>query len=50
VAISLMMLALDWLLHRMRYEVPPQDLELDMSRLPALPRSGFVVSEVQALP
>ncbi len=50
VAMSLMMLALDWLLHRMRYEVPPQDLELDMSRLPALPRSGLLVTGVQALP
>ncbi|NML15864.1 cytochrome P450 [Azohydromonas caseinilytica] len=50
VAIALMLLSLDWLLHRMRWEVPPQDLELDMSRLPALPRGGFVIGDVQALP
>ena len=49
VAIALMMLSLDWLLHRMRYEVPPQDLELDMSRLPSLPRGGFCIAGVQAL-
>jgi fatty-acid peroxygenase len=30
-------------LARMRYTVPPQDLAVDFSRLPALPRSGFVV-------
>jgi fatty-acid peroxygenase len=50
VAIALMMLSLDWLLHRMRYELPPQDLGLDMGRLPALPRSGIVIQSVQALP
>jgi fatty-acid peroxygenase len=49
VTIALMMLSLDWLPHRMRYEVPPQDLELDMGRLPALPRSGFVIAGVTAL-
>jgi fatty-acid peroxygenase len=49
VAIALMMLSLDWLLHRMRYEVAPQDLALDMARLPALPRGGFVVQDVQPL-
>jgi fatty-acid peroxygenase len=48
VTIALMMLSLDWLLHRMRYDVPQQDLELDMARLPALPRSGFVIAGVAA--
>ncbi|WP_157270321.1 cytochrome P450 [Azohydromonas aeria] len=50
VTIALMMLSLDWLLHRMRYEVPAQDLELDMGRLPALPREGLVIGAVQAVP
>jgi fatty-acid peroxygenase len=33
----------------MNYAVPPQDLELDQTRLPALPRSRFVISDVRAL-
>jgi fatty-acid peroxygenase len=33
-----------WFLARARYEVPPQDLEIDMRRLPALPKSRFLLS------
>lgn len=47
VAVALMMLALDWLLHRMHWQVPAQDLSLDMARLPALPRSGFVINDIR---
>jgi fatty-acid peroxygenase len=30
----------------MRYEVPPQDLRIDLSRMPAIPRSRFVIRNV----
>jgi fatty-acid peroxygenase len=39
--LALMEVALDFLLHRVRYEVPKQDLTLDLARMPALPPSGF---------
>ena len=31
---------------KLRYEVPDQDLAIDRSKLPALPRSRFVISSV----
>ncbi len=35
----------------MRYAVAPgQDLAVDLSRIPALPRSGFVLEGVRAVP
>ncbi|MGD8176673.1 cytochrome P450 [Marinimicrobium sp. C6131] len=48
ITIDLIKIALDVMLKRMRYDVPAQDLEIDMSRLPALPRSRLVISNVQA--
>jgi fatty-acid peroxygenase len=32
----------------MRYDVPPQDLTVDLSRMPAVPRSRFVIDNVRA--
>jgi fatty-acid peroxygenase len=34
----------------MRYEVPPQDLHIDLARIPARPNSGFVVRNVRLEP
>ncbi|WP_119156217.1 cytochrome P450 [Caldimonas tepidiphila] len=48
VAVALMKVSVDFLARRMRYALPPQDLRLDFARLPALPRSGFVISDVRA--
>jgi fatty-acid peroxygenase len=31
----------------MRYDVPEQDLRIDRSRMPALPRSRFVITNVE---
>jgi fatty-acid peroxygenase len=41
-----MKMTADFLVQRIAYDVPEQDLRVDMSRLPALPRSGFVISNV----
>ena len=49
IVLELMRLALDFLTARMEYAVPPQDLELDCRRLPALPRSRFVIEGVRAV-
>jgi fatty-acid peroxygenase len=34
----------------MHYEVPPQDLHIDLARIPARPNSGFVVRNVRLEP
>jgi len=31
---------------RMSYTVPAQDLSIRLSRMPAMPQSGFVISDV----
>jgi fatty-acid peroxygenase len=47
IKIALMQLAVQILVHRVRYTVPPQDLWIDKQRLPALPRSHFLMTDVQ---
>jgi fatty-acid peroxygenase len=47
ITIELMKVAVDFLARHIAYDVPEQDLRIDMSRLPALPRSGFVISHVR---
>ena len=45
--IALMKLATRLLVRETRYRLPPQDLRLDMRRLPALPIGGFVVEQLR---
>lgn len=40
---QLMKQTLQFLLHELHYSLPPQDLSIDMSRLPALPRDRLVL-------
>lgn len=47
VTIALMSAAADVLVRRLRYDVPEQDLRIDYSRLPALPRSRFAITNVR---
>ncbi len=35
------------LIGSMHYEVPEQDLRIDLSRMPAIPESRFVISAVR---
>ncbi|MGW5721465.1 cytochrome P450 [Amycolatopsis sp. NPDC003865] len=46
VAIALMKVAVDVLVRRIDYTVPAQDLRIDCSKLPALPRSRFIIGDV----
>lgn len=46
VTIRLMCQAADVLTRGLRYDVPPQDLEVDRSRMPAVPESRFVMTNV----
>ncbi|QBE65513.1 hypothetical protein [Pseudoduganella lutea] len=43
ITVELMKRSARWLAGGMDYEVPPQDLALDMRRLPAIPKSGFLI-------
>lgn len=47
IAIELMKVALDVLARGIKYDLPEQDLRIDFSRLPALPRSRLVISNVR---
>lgn len=47
ITIGLMKLASEMLGRRLRYRLPDQDIELDWSRLPALPRSRVVLADVR---
>ena len=49
ITIELMKVALDFLARRLSYEVPKQDLRIATSRLPALPRSRFILSDVKVV-
>jgi fatty-acid peroxygenase len=39
--------AIRFLVERMSYDVPDQDLEMPMNRIPARPKSGFILSDVR---
>ncbi|GIJ78503.1 fatty-acid peroxygenase [Micromonospora phaseoli] len=47
ITIELMKRAVTLLTGAIRYDVPPQNLAIDLSRMPALPASGFVVTDVR---
>ncbi|MEH1011915.1 cytochrome P450 [Micromonospora sp. CPCC 206060] len=47
VTIKLMGTALHQLTATMRYDVPPQDLTVDLRRIPALPASGLVLTGIR---
>lgn len=48
IAIELMKQAAGLLARRLTYDVPEQDLRIDYGRLPALPRSRFVIRNVRS--
>ncbi|GGN98032.1 cytochrome P450 [Saccharibacillus kuerlensis] len=48
--IDAMRVALEYLANRIEYEVPEQDLDLSLSRMPALPESHFVMKNVRRKP
>ena len=48
--IALMKRAVRLLTTGMHYDVPEQDLRIDLSRLPAVPKSRFVIRDVALRP
>ena len=47
ITVEIMKATLDFLLSKIEFEVPKQDLSYDMARIPALPKSGFIMSNVR---
>jgi fatty-acid peroxygenase len=47
ITIELMKDAVEFLAESIAYDIPPQDLRISMSRMPAIPRSRFVISNVR---
>lgn len=47
ITIALMKRAIKLLASAIRYEVPPQDLDVPLDRFPTCPRSGFVIARIQ---
>jgi fatty-acid peroxygenase len=49
IAIDLMKVAIRFLTTEITYDLPPQDLQIDFGRMPALPRSGIIVTNVRPI-
>lgn len=47
ITINLTRIALDYLVTKMEYDVPEQDLEIDLSRIPAIPKSRFKMRNIR---
>ncbi|MGW8460750.1 cytochrome P450 [Bacillus atrophaeus] len=47
ITIEVMKVTLDFLVNRIAYEVPEQDLSYTLVRMPSLPESGFVMSRIR---
>lgn len=47
ITIELMKMAVRLLITRMHYEVPRQDLRINLSRMPAIPESRFIITNVR---
>jgi fatty-acid peroxygenase len=50
ITIALTMAAVAFLVDRVRYSVPPQDLRVRLTRFPTWPASGFVMGDVVLVP
>ncbi len=47
--VEVMKTSLAFLANEIEYDVPSQDLSFSLSRMPALPESGFVISDVRRI-
>jgi fatty-acid peroxygenase len=47
ITVEIMKVTLDFLVNKIQYKVPAQDLSYSMARIPTLPKSGFIMSNVQ---
>lgn len=47
ITIEIMKVSLDFLVNKIEYSVPEQDLRYDMARIPTIPKSGFVMNSIK---
>lgn len=47
VTIEVMKVSLDYLLNRMEYEIPDQDLSYSMVSIPSIPQSKIVIKNIK---
>lgn len=47
ITIEVMKVSLEFLVNRIDYEVPKQDLNFSLARMPSIPKSRFVISDVK---
>jgi fatty-acid peroxygenase len=47
ITVQIMKASLDFLVNKIEFEVPDQDLSYSLARMPTLPESGFVLSNIQ---
>ncbi len=47
IAVELMKTGLEFLVNRIEYNVPKQDLSYSLTRMPTLPKSGFVMTRIR---
>lgn len=47
ITVEIMKTTLDFLVNKIEFEVPYQDLSYDMSKIPTLPKSGFVMNNIR---
>lgn len=50
ITITLLKSGMDFISGHLAYEVPPQDLSYSLRRMPAIPKSRFIISNVKYLP
>ena len=49
ITLALIDLAIEKFIHQLRYDVPWQDLTVDLNVIPARPRSGFIISNIRSI-
>ncbi len=47
ITVEIMKTSLDFLVNKIEFEVPDQDLSYSLTRIPTLPKSGFVMSNIR---
>lgn len=47
ITVEIMKASLDFLVNKIEYTVPDQDLSYDLSKMPTLPESGFLISDIK---
>lgn len=47
ITVELMKASLDFLLNHISYEIPKQDLSYSLTKIPSLPRSGFLICNIR---